>query len=338
MTSRGRVLVTGATGFLGRRTVEMLLERGFQVRALVRTPSKIGNLAHLGAEIVQGDVTNPASLKPAVSNINYVIHAAADTSGSEEGARMVTIGGTRNILEHCAARQDKKLVYISSCSVYGVADYKDGQVVDETSSLEQCPERRGVYSWAKLEAEKIVLDYMRQGKVRAVCLRPGTIYGPGGENFTPMLGSSFKNKVFVIIHKKGFILPLVYVDNLVQAIIAALVQEKSMGQTYNVVDPRRIGKKEYMVTFIRKLYPGAWRVYLPYGLLHAAVGLQEWVFGMLKRKPFLTRYRLVSSQISKIYDSSKIMNHLGWQPSFTFEQAVASILGHKKKNHGVGLR
>ncbi len=329
--SHNKVLVTGATGFLGRRTAEMLIDQGFTVRALVRTPPKAGTLANLGVEISQGDVTDPDSLKPAFQGIDYVIHAAADTSGTEKGARQVTIEGTRNILDLCASRQVKKLVYISSCSVYGSADYKEGQLVDETSSLERFPERRGIYSWAKLEAEKIVLDYMQQDKVRADCLRPGTIYGPGGENFSPMLGFSWKNKVFVIIHKKRFILPLVYVDNLVQAILAALVQDKSKGQIYNVVDPQQIGKKEYMDTFIRKLYPGAWCVYVPYVFLYAAVGMQEWMLGVLRRKPSLSRYRLVSSQRSKIYDSSKIMNQLSWQPSFTFEKAAANVVRHEKK-------
>ena len=327
---QNKVLVTGATGFLGRRTVEMLIDQGFAVRALVRTPSKAGTLAQLGAEIAQGDVTDPESLKPAFQGIDYVIHAAADTSGTEQGARQVTIRGTRNILVLCASRQVKKLVYISSCSVYGSADYKEGQVVDENSPLERFPERRGIYSWAKLEAEKIVLDYMNQDKVPAVCLRPGTIYGPGGENFSPMLGFSWKNKIFVVIHKKGFTLPLVYVDNLIQAIIAALIQDKSTGQVYNVVDSQQIGKIEYMDTFISKLYPGAWCFYLPYSLLSAAVSLQETLFSIIKRKPVLTKYRLTSSQKPIIFDASKIKNHLGWQPSFSFEQAALRIIEHEK--------
>ena len=328
--TKNKVLVTGATGFLGWRTAEMLIDQGFTVRALVRTPSKAGNLAKIGAEVAQGDVTDPGSLKPALENIDYVIHAAADTSGTEKGARQVTIGGTRNILDLCASRQIKKLVYISSCSVYGLADYKDGHLVDEESPLERFPELRGIYSWAKLEAEKIVLGYMNQNKVRAVCLRPGTIYGPGGEKFSPMLGFSLKDKVFFVIHKKGFIMPLVYIDNLLKVIITAMVKDKSTGQVYNVVDPQQIGKKEYMDTFFRKLYPGAWCFYLPYSLFYAAVGLQEIIFRALRRNPVLTRYRLISSQKPIIYDSSKIMKDLGWQPLFSFDQGADKITNNGK--------
>ncbi|MBW6509348.1 MAG: NAD(P)H-binding protein, partial [Desulfuromonadales bacterium] len=96
-----KVLVTGATGFLGRRVVLQLVEQGFAVRALVRQTSNIQGLHLPGVEFVYGDVTDPDSLLPAFTDIDYVIHAAAGTSGSEEQMRRVTIEGTRNILDLC---------------------------------------------------------------------------------------------------------------------------------------------------------------------------------------------------------------------------------------------
>jgi len=330
-TSNNKVLVTGATGFLGRRTVEILVEQGFQVRALVRTSSKAGNLAHLDVEIMQGDVADSESLEPAFEGIDYVVHAAADTSGTEEGARKVTIGGTRNILDLSAFHQVRKLVYISSCSVYGVVDCKDGQVIDENTSLESLPEQRGIYSWAKLEAEKLVTEHMENGKAAIVCLRPGTIYGPRGEDFSPMLGYALNNKIFIIIHKNGFIMPLVYIDNLIHAIITVMVQEKSTGQVYNVVDSQQIDKKEYIDKYIRKRYPDAWCFYLPYNLLSILVSMQEKAFSMLRMKPFLSSYRLISSQKPVIYDSTKIMNNLGWRTKTAFQDAVERMMEYEKK-------
>jgi len=332
--AQGKVLITGASGFLGRRASEMLLKDGFLVRGLVRKYSRIDNLQYLDAEIFFGDVADAKSLEHAFEGVDYVVHAAADTSGTEQGARQVTIEGTRNILDLCASHQVKKLVYISSCSVYGPENYHDGQVIDENASLEKFPKRRGIYSWAKLEAEKIVMDYMAQDKVSVACLRPGTIYGPGGENFSPIMGFSLGNKIFAVIKKDQFFLPLIYIDNLVQAIIASMLHNQSTGQVYNVIDSQQVDKKQYMDMFIRKLYPEARCLYVPYSILSAAVWFQEKIFRMLNKKPVLTRYRLISSQKPIIYDSSKIMNHLGWEPLFSFNQAVDRIVEYEKTNHG----
>ena len=321
-----KVLVTGATGFLGRRIVHQLIDHGFAVRALVRKTSNTQGLVLPGVELIYGDVTDPDSLLSVFTDIDFVIHAAAGTSGSEELMRQVTIEGTRNILDMCRRFAPCKLVYISSCSVYGIADLGDGAVLDESAQLETQAQRRGAYSLTKLEAEKLVTDCMKQGTVAATCLRPGTIYGPGGENYTPMVGFSLKNKVFMVIGQKKFVLPLVYVDNLVDAIIAAMRSDKSTGQIYNVVDAEQIDKKTYMDAFIRKLYPGAVCLYFPYRLFVGIVAMQEKVFTVLKRKPVLSGYRLASSQNPVVYDASKISDELGWRPAVTFGAAIEEIL------------
>lgn len=332
MPIKSLVLVTGASGFLGRRIVRMLVDRGFTVRALVRRASRADSIRLPGVEIFIGDVTVLASLEKAFQGVDFVIHAAADTSGTVEGGRQVTIQGTRNILELCASHDVKKLVYISSCSVYGTADYAPGMVVDETAPLERTPEARGAYSWAKFEAEKIVLEFMAQGKVDAVCLRPGTIYGSGGEVYTPMVGFSIADKIFIVIGDGRFVMPLVYVDNLVQATILALTCAESKGHVYTIVDPQRIDKKYYMDRLIRKLFAGSWCFYFPLRVFSAIVVLQENAFKALKRKPILTSYRLASSQNTVVYDSSKALNHLGWNPGVNFEMAVETMLQESKRN------
>lgn len=328
--SGSTVLVTGASGFLGRRTVEILVQRGFSVRALVRKTSRLDPLRLKNVAFVYGDVTDSESLQSAFEGVDFVIHAAADTSGSLEAGRLTTIQGTRNVLNLCDLYQVKKLIYISSCTVYGVADYADRQMVVEGAALERFPEKRGAYSWAKLEAEKLVARFMTDGKTPVVCLRPGTIYGPGGQIYTPMIGFSLRDKIFAVIDSGEFVMPLVYVDNLVEAILVAMTQEQSAGEVYTVVDPQRIEKKRYMESFIRKLYPSALVFYLPYNLLSGAVALQEKLFGMLKQRPLLTTYRLASSQKPVFYDASKIMKQLGWRPAVCFEEAVERIVAGKQ--------
>jgi predicted dehydrogenase/nucleoside-diphosphate-sugar epimerase len=325
-----KVFVTGGTGFLGKRLIGRLVAEGYPVRVLARKLSNIEPLKKMGVEIFFGDVAEKASLEQAFKGIDIVVHAAAGTSGSQKDCDTATLQGTRNVIEMSEKFKIKKLVYVSSCSVYGVADYKTDQLVNEDSSLERYPERRGAYTASKQTAEGFVIKAMKTGDLPVVILRPGTIYGPGGDLFSPMMGFSLFNKAFIVIGNGKFELPFVYIDNLVEAIIKTIQSEQANNNIFNVVDSERITKKQYMQQLIKKLYPEAWKFYFPYSLLYFIIWCQEVLFSALKRKPFLTRYRLVSSQKNIRYENSKIINKLNWNPKVSFAGAVSAIIDHEK--------
>jgi nucleoside-diphosphate-sugar epimerase len=326
------VLVTGASGFLGSRTVAVLSQHGCAVRALVRKTSRTDHLCLPNVTIFRGDVGDAESMKPAFEGVEHVIHAAADTSGNKEEGTLSTIQGTKNILALCQQYQVEKLIYISSCSVYGVSDYKEGEVVTEESSLERFPDKRGSYSDCKFRAEQLVVRAMGEGTVPIICLRPGTIYGPGGDVYTPMLGLSLGSKIFAVIGDGRFVLPLVYVDNMVEAILVAMSNQNqnSTSTIYNVVDPGKVTKKQYMEGLVKKLFPGARTVYVPFGLLKALVFLQEIVFKAVKRQRVLTTYRLVSSQKPVVYDAVRITSDLAWKPPVTVETAFNAVVEYER--------
>ena len=329
-SEKPRILVTGATGFLGRRLVEQLLQIGYPVRSLARKLSNIEKLRELPTDIYFGDVADMESLRAAVTDVEVIVHAAADTAGNEDDSRLSTLLGTQNVMDLCREKGIQKLIYISSCSVYGVADYKKGQMVDEKASLERYHDRRGHYSSAKYKAELLVLDAMKNESLPAVCLRPGTIFGPGGDIYTPMMGFSLGTKVFGVIGRGDFVLPLVYIDNLVDAIIRAIEKDESIGQVFNVVDPDNPTKREYVERLLNKLYPDARCFYIPYSFLYTAVWGQEMLTWILRRPPFLTRYRLTSSQKNIRYDSTKIQNALDWKPPYSMKEAFEMVIQHEK--------
>lgn len=323
------MLVTGSTGFLGSRIVETLMVNGFKVRAFVRKTSKLDKLKNLGVEICVGDIADFASLRLAFKGIDYVVHAAADTVGSVEGGRVSTIQGTENVLALRKEYRIKKLVYISSCSVYGVADYQKGDVVTEESALERVPEARGAYSNAKFQAEKVVLQAMAENAYPIACLRPGTIYGPGGEIYTPMMGFSFGGKIFLTIGDGRFVLPLVYIDNVADAVRVALEKGESNGKVYNLIDPYQLTKKQYIEQLMKKVFPRAKFFNFPYSLLYVIVYLQEILIKIIGRVPFLTRYRLESSQKQVVYDGKKICRELNWTPPVSLEDALSNIIEYE---------
>jgi len=324
-----KILVTGASGFLGKRLVEVLVQKGYPVRALVRKLSNTKKLKACGVEIFYGDVADQESLRAAFLGVEVVVHAAADTVGTERDGEWSTIRGTINVLDLCSQDGIRKLIYVSSCAVYGIADCRKGEIIREDGSLERFPEKRGFYSWSKLKADQIVEKAIKEGKLPIISLRPGTIWGPGGDIFTPMMGFSLGEKLFAVIGNGKFVLPFVYIDNLAEAIVRGIENQGGAGGVYNVVDTERITKRDYMNKLVKKLYPGATCLYIPYSFLYSAVYFQEKLFSWMGRKPYLTRYRLNSSQKSILYDSSKLQKELGWIPSASLEEGIKSVLNHE---------
>jgi nucleoside-diphosphate-sugar epimerase len=324
-TSGPRVLVTGGTGFVGRPLVRRLVANGYRVRVLARKLAKVDAVHDTGAEIFWGDVADLESFGEAMSGCNLVVHLAAGTSGSPEDSETATLEGTRNLLELCRRHKPKRLVYISSCSVYGVSDYSSGALVPETASLERFPERRGNYSASRLTAEGYVAEFIKSGAAQTVILRPGTIYGPGGALYTPIMGFSI-GSMYVVIGRGSLVVPLVYVENLVDAIALALEKEQAEGQVFNVVDPGRLTKRRYMDEVVRRVDPAAKVLYIPYSLIYAMTWLQERVFDLIKRRPVLSCYRLTSSQRSVVYDGSHIARRLGWRPNVSPETAMSALV------------
>jgi predicted dehydrogenase/nucleoside-diphosphate-sugar epimerase len=324
-----RVLVTGGTGFLGKRLVKKLMMSGYRVRVLSRKLSDTKPIEKLGAEIFFGDVGHRDSYKAAMTDVDIVVHAAAGTSGSQRDSQVGTLDGTRNTLELCREEKVTKLVYISSCSVYGVSGYRRGSQVTEGFSLEKHPEKRGVYSSSKQAAEKMVTDSIIDAPYPVTVLRPGTIFGPEGNLYTPMLGLSAFDRLFIVFSRRGFTLPLVHVDNLVEAVLLCMENNAADGQIFNVVDPEKVTKKQYMNELIRKLYPRSFIIYFPYAALYLTTILQEIAFKLMKRNPILTTYRLASSQNPIQFDSSKLARTLNWKPEISFKEGVAEILDSK---------
>ena len=321
-----KVLVTGATGFLGGRVAHRLVELGYEVRALVRKQSVMNSLKNLGVEIVLGDLADQSSVAAAVDGVELVVHAGAGTSGTAEDSDKATIQGTLNVLAGCRKHRVQKLVHISSCNVYETAGLAEGQVVTEEAQLERFPQRRGRYTAAKLRAEALVIEAMKAGALPAVVLRPGTLYGPGAETYTPMMGVSLAGRLFIVFGNGSSALPLVHVDNVVDAITGCLGNSAADNQVFNVVDHGTITKRRYVEMLVKPLHPSASVIYLPMPLLLCLTWLEEKLLTALGRRPPLTVYRLLSSQSQVRYGTSRIEAAIGWRSRVSFEQGTGQLL------------
>ena len=225
---------------MGKRLVEVLVERGYPVRVLARKLSHIEMLKKLNVEIFFGDVADLESLRPAIRGHGFGDSRCCRHDRKRERGRSAARSRERKIFWNFVARcKYRKLIYISSCSVYGVADYKEGAMVREDAPLERFPEKRGHYSYCQVESES---DRFRGHKRRIHTHRlpaAGNHLGAGGRGFYPNDGFSLGEKVFVIIGNGKFVLPFVHIDNLIEAIVKAIENQKERAGIYNVVDPER---------------------------------------------------------------------------------------------------
>lgn len=326
MTKPTKVLVTGATGFLGQRLAKRLVTEGYRVRALARKESNVGALKKLGVEITVGDLVDKSSIMAAVKGVDVVVHAAAGTSGTAKDSDSATVQGTRNILDACRMGCLKKLVYISSCNVYEVAGYTENQVVTEEAQLERFPLRRGYYSAAKMQAEALVTEAMNHDDYPIVVLRPGTLYGPGGDLYTRMMGTSFARRVFVVFGDGECAVPLLHVDNAVDSIVECMRNSAADNQVFNVVDQDLVTKMMYMEHVVKPLNPKAIVLYCPMSLLLIVTWVQEKLLTLVGIQPVLSVYRLVSSQKCVRYSPEKIQKAIGWQSRIRFSQGSERLL------------
>ena len=218
-----RVLITGATGFIGGRLAERLvLEHGAEVRALVRNLAAAARLVRFPVTVFHGDVTSVPDLAAAIEGCDVVFHCAYGTKGSQKLRAWVNREGTRRVIEAARAARVRRVVHLSTLMVYGQT--ADGDL-DETA-----PRRRfgNAYSDSKLDAERIALS----SGVPVTVLQPTAVYGPYGGVWTEAVLASLKKGRQILVNGGDGLANAVYVDDLVSAMILAAVKEQAVGEAF----------------------------------------------------------------------------------------------------------
>ena len=312
-----RILVTGASGFLGGALLRRLRGSGEPVRVLVRKPSPKWAECGPKVHVVYGDLGDECAVDRAVEGVEVVYHAGAAMSGWNEDFQRGTVHGTRHIIEACLRHRVKRLVYVSSLSVLDHITPRRGTPITESASLEPHPERRGAYTQTKLAAERLVLEAVRQRGLPAVILRPGQIFGPGAEKVNP--SGVFRLGGRWIVNGRGqHPLPLVYVEDAVDALLLAERHPSASGPIFHLVDPTPIDQKTYIDqqrAWAKAVLGRATKVsYCSYTLLLALALMAEMAGAVLKRGVPLTRYRIKALPPLYPFDLSAAEKELGWHP------------------------
>ena len=222
-----RVLVTGATGLIGGRLCEvMALTGAFVPRPFVHTTGSAWRIARFPLEFASGDLCDRAAVDRAMDGCDAVVHLA-------RGDDAVMRRGLENVLRAAATHRVSRFVHISSVAVYGSEPRADS-VGEAAATRPDLP-----YGHAKLEQERRVLRYRKRHGLDIVILRPPNVYGPFA-SFTVGMVDTIRSHGVAIVDGGRNPCNLVYVDNLVEAILLTLWKPEASGQVFHVTDPEPV--------------------------------------------------------------------------------------------------
>lgn len=323
-----KVLVTGASGFLGRAVVRKALDAGHTVLAMVRPASDPEFADSARLTIVRGDLRQRGNWCPRVAEAEVVIHCAAAPTGDLAEQFAGTVLATENLLA-CLPAGLSRFVHISSFSVYDFASLRSGATLDENSPIEPRPEARDAYTWTKLLQERMVRDHCDRSGLPLVVIRPGAIYGPGKDwDFGRALALGKLDLVFAPLARSRF----TFVDNCADAIVAAATVPEAAGKTFNIVDDDLPSNAGYHRACRRAGAPAGAALPVPWAVVAAAGWLVRLVnrtfCGGRARLPEFLDYRRQQARWKPLrYSNALARRALGWSPRVPIAQAITVTVG-----------
>jgi len=319
-----KVLVTGATGFLGSHIVESLMRHGHEVRALARRTSNLRHLEHTGAEVVYGDVMDYDSLFAAANGVDIIIHAAGIVMpgwGKWEEYEDNNVSGTKNALVAGVEAGVKRFVYVSSTTVLGPAGCSEVPADESTQSDLVCTPDT-YYDYAKMLGEQVALEYHKYGKIPVTVVRPAMIYGPRDRYIADRFHWLVKLPISFFPGKRNPKIPLVYVSDVADCTVLAAMNEKAVGEIYNVVPTEEVTFRHLALAMSKALGKPYRGVDIPLWLLYVGGVSMEW-WGKLRRSkkpPLYTRAAVRFFNEGMNLKSGKAKSDLGWEPKVSIEE------------------
>lgn len=315
-------LITGASGFIGTYLIQRLLTEKIGIRALVRPSSQhLGRLKTLPVDIAQGSLTDPAFIAKSMQGIETIYHAAAPVGSNDwDNHYQVTVKATETLINTAIDYGVKRLVFISSLSVYDLLALRNGATVNEETACYSNPKAMGPYVDAKLAAEHLLLEAYRSHHLGVTIIRPGIVIGPKGVVRIPHIGYKVQDRSFLVLGTGENILPLTYVENTVDGIYKASIAEKAIGQIYNLVDEGEVTVNQYINRLKSVSGSQASVIHLPTPFLYTASSAYELGSSLGLLKKGVTSWAQIQRKMKSLkYENHKAKNELNWEPKISIE-------------------
>ncbi len=325
------ILITGASGFIGSKVVETVLQYGFKnVRCFVRSDrnrtllNAISEKANANIDFMKGNLLSVEDCRRAVKGVSVIYHLAIGSGGKSFPSNfMNAVIPTRNLLDACIGEDSlKRFVNISSFAVYSNQKNPQGRLLDELGSIDDHPELRGdAYAFGKLKQDQLVAEYGKKHGLPYVIVRPSYVYGPGKDSIPGRVGI---DTFGIFLHLGGpNRIALTYIDNCAEAITLAGVVKGVDGETFNVVDDDLPSSKQFLKLYKKNVKKFS-SIYIPHGISYFLCYLWEKYSTLSKGQlpPIFSRSEWHAYWKQSRYSNKKIKSRLGWKMKVSTEEGL----------------
>ncbi|WLR51153.1 NAD(P)-dependent oxidoreductase [Bacillus tianshenii] len=321
-----KAVVTGATGFLGRKTARRLQGLGYNVIALGRNQEIGEMLQREGLAFEAVDLNETQRLKAVCAGADYVIHCAALSSpwGDYDAFYSANVLGTQSILAACDQACLKRFVHISTPSLYFQFDERLNIAEDDPLPATFVNH----YAETKYLAERVVDEAFQQG-MPVITIRPRALFGPEDHTIIPRLIETNRKKFIPLIHDGQALLDLTYVENVVEAILLCMDSpEASLGEKYNITNGERVHLKDILEKVFDQLDMPFNTKKIPFSVAFSLAGLMEWGAKHFRNneEPPLTRYTVSVLAKSQTLSIEKAKRELGYEPRISIEEGIQQFV------------
>lgn len=308
-----KVIIVGATGFIGKKLAKRCIEEGYEVLCIGRALHKISCFSD-SARLIHLDILDRERIKEvfAKEKPDILFHCAAHTRNtSMRTLRRVNVEGTRNVLDACVEAKVKKVIYLSTISV--ICGNATATLNDD---LPYSP--LSIYGISKIEAEQLAIAYREKG-IKIAILRPTLVYGESEPHWLYLLVNLLRIRLLPILGKGENRYPLVYVENLIDVMMLAVINEAAYKGTYIVSDKEAVTIKE-LFTFVSKTCGFRSPLHLP-----------RFIALFLVKMPFIKgNFRIFTE--NKVCNIENLKEEFGYIPRVSFYSGMFNALGSYKKD------
>jgi nucleoside-diphosphate-sugar epimerase len=314
------VLVTGASGFLGRAVAAELVASGHEVRTLQRRPSGVA-----GATDVLGSVTSGSDVAGAVEGADGVVHLAAKVSlaGAADEFRAVNVEGTRLLLDASRRSGVSRFVQVSSPSVAHAGAALAGVGAEAASPQEA----RGDYARTKAEAELLALG-RDSPAMRVVAIRPHLVWGPGDTQLVGRIVDRARRHRLPLLNGGTALIDTTYVDNAATGIAAALHRaDEAHGSAYVLTngEPRPVGEMLGAICQAARVRSPRWSIPAALGRAAGSAIERVWALRPGTDEPPMTRFLAEQLSTAHWFDQRETRRALAWSPSVSIDEGLRRL-------------